>query len=79
MTCDSVRNEEGPMGRAHVAEDDGRNDGIVVTHTDVALELTILLSEVLCAGVELGLAEGRHGGIADSSGGDTDSRGDGGS
>ena len=62
----------GGKGGAHVAEDDGRNDGIVIAHADVALELDVLLSESLCAGVELGLAEGGHGGIADGGGGDTD-------
>jgi len=54
----------------HVAEDDGRHDGIVVTHADVALELAVLLPEGLCASVKLGLAERRHGGIADGGGGD---------
>jgi hypothetical protein len=66
------------MGRTYVAEDDGRNNGIVITHADVALELDVLLSESLCAGVELGLAEGGHGVIADGGGGDTDGLGDGG-
>ena len=64
------------MGMAYVAEDDGGNDGIVITHADVALELDVLLSESLCAGVELGLAEGGHGVIADCGGGDTDGGGD---
>lgn len=79
MTCASVRQvERGRWGKTHVAEDDGRHDGIVVTHTDIALELAVLPSEGLCAGVKLGLAEGGNGGIADGGGGDTDGFGNGG-
>ena len=62
----------------YVAENDRRDDGIVVAHADVTLELTVLVSEGLCAGVKLGLAECGHGNIADGGGGDTDCGGHGG-
>lgn len=73
MTCDNVRRHgEGKVLHADVAEDDGRNNGIVETHADVALERTVLRSEGLCAGMKLGLAKCGHGGIADGGGGDAD-------
>ena len=79
MTYDVVRQaERGVIGKTYVSEDDGRNNGIVVTHADVTLELAVPLSEGCCAGMEFGLAECGHGGIADGGGGNTDSWWDGG-
>lgn len=79
MTCDHFRQRgDGGVRKTHVSEDDRRNDGIVVTHADIALGLAVLLSEGLCAGPQLGLAERGHGDIADGGGGNTDGCGDGG-
>lgn len=79
MTCDHVRRHGGgKVCRAHVAEDDRRNNGIMVTHANEALELAVLVSKGLCAGMKLRLAECGHGSIADSGGGDTDCCRDGG-
>lgn len=79
MTYSSFRQRrDGGVRKTHVSENDGRDDGIMVTHTDIVLELAILFPEGLCAGVKLGLAEGRHGSIADGGGRDTDGCWDGG-
>lgn len=79
MTCDSFRKRGGGgVRKTHVSQDDRRNNGIVVTHANVALELAVLLSEGLCAGVELGLAERGDGGIANGGSRYADGCGDGG-